>query len=73
MKLQNKVIKIGKRHYNYSRDDKNNEILTRKDKIGDKEIDVVIKNGNEENNEVINKYITDILSELYIRRKLKEM
>ena len=70
--MDKKQVQVGSRFYNYSKDKNNNTILSRKETLYDQEIDVVIKSGDSSSNEEINKYITDVLSELYIERKIKE-
>lgn len=51
----------------------NIEILTRKIKMGNKEIDLIIKNGDEENNEGINKLITKVLGDLYVEKMIEKL
>lgn len=67
------VIDIENKNYIVSKDEENNEILTRKIKMGNKEIDLVIKNGDEENNEGINKLITKVLGDLYVEKMLEKL
>lgn len=67
------IIDIENKDYIVSKDEENNEILTRKIKMGNKEIDLVIKNGDEENNEGINKLITKVLGDLYVEKMLEKL
>lgn len=67
------IIDIENKDYIVSKDEENNEILTRKIKMGNKVIDLVIKNGDEENNEGINKLITKVLGDLYVEKMLEKL
>lgn len=69
--MDKKQIRVGNRFYDYTKDENDNTVLKRKEMLEDKEIEIEIRSGNEVSREEINTYITDLLGNLYIERRLK--
>lgn len=67
----NKVI-IGNEQYDYYKDRNNKGVLSRKEKLNGKEINVVLKGDNDKDPESVEKFVIDMLSELYIQRMIKK-
>lgn len=67
----NKVI-IGNEQYDYYKDENNKGVLSRNEKLNGKEIKVVLKGDDDKNPKNVEKFVTDMLGELYIQRIIKK-
>lgn len=65
-------VLIGNDEYNYIKDGNNEERLTRNEIINGKNIEIVLKSGGNEDPKEIEKFITDVLSDLYIKKMMKK-
>ncbi len=70
--LKTKKVILGNEKYTYYENEKE-EILMRTHKSGTKEIKVILKSPHQSNTENIEKYIIEVLSDLYIQRNVQEL
>ena len=68
---ENEVL-LGKQKYTYRKDANGEETLSRNETINDKNIEIVLKNTPNQNTNEIEKFVTDVLSDLYIQRQIKK-
>lgn len=71
-KEERKVL-FGNEEYEYTKNNNGEEYLTRNERIGDQEISIVLKSTMPNNSKNIEKYIIDVLSDLYIQRNVKKL
>ena len=64
---------FGNEVYEYTKN-KNGEVYqTKNERVGDQEISIVLKSTMPNNSKNIEKYIIDVLSDLYIQRNVKKL
>ena len=68
---ENEVL-LGKQKYTYKKDVNGEETLSRNETINDKNIEIVLKNTPNQNTKEVEKFVTDVLSDLYIQRQIKK-
>lgn len=71
--METKEVILGKEKYTYYKNEKDEEMLMRTEKVDTKEIQVILKNSHQENTENIEKYIIEVLSDIYIQRNIKKL
>lgn len=71
--VERKKVELGKEEYEFIKMDNGEETLNKVEKIGKQPINVVIKNIGQDNSKDIEKYIIDVLSDLYIQRNVKKL
>ncbi len=71
-KEERKVL-FGNEEYEYTKNNNGEEYLTRNERIGNQEISIVLKSTMPNNSKNIEKYIIDVLSDLYIQRNVKKL
>lgn len=69
---ENEVL-LGEQKYIYRKDEKGEESLSRNETINDKNIEIVLKNTQNQNTKDVEKFIIDVLSDLYIQRQIKKL
>lgn len=67
-----KKVLIGNQEYIYKKDCNGETILSRNVKIENRDIEIILRSGGDRNAKDIGKFVIDVLSDLYIKRKLKE-
>ena len=70
--LEQKSVLFGNDKYEYVKTKDGKEQLVRSENIGKQKINVVIKNVTQTNSDELEKYIIDVLSDLYIQRNVKK-
>ncbi len=70
--LEQKSVLFGNDKYEYVKTKDGREQLVRSENIGKQKINVVIKNVAQTNSDELEKYIIDVLSDLYIQRNVKK-
>ena len=68
---ENKML-IGGTEYTIKKNDKGEELLSRNEIINNKNTEIILKFDDNGNSKDTEKYITDILSELYIEKMIKK-
>ena len=71
MGKENKVL-IGGIEYAIKKNYKGEKLLSRNEIINDKNTEIILKFDNDGKSKDVEKYITDILSELYIEKMIKK-
>lgn len=71
--LEQKSVLFGNDKYEYVKTKDGSEQLVRSENIGKQKINVVIKNVAQTNSDELEKYIVDVLSDLYIQRNVKKI
>ncbi len=71
--LEQKSVLFGNDKYEYVKTKDGREQLVRSENIGKQKINVVIKNVAQTNSDELEKYIIDVLSDLYIQRNVKKI
>ena len=71
--LEQKSVLFGNDKYKYVKTKDGREQLVRSENIGKQKINVVIKNVAQTNSDELEKYIIDVLSDLYIQRNVKKI
>lgn len=69
--IERKKVLFGNETYEYIKNKNNEESLTKVETIGKQKINIVLKNVSKDNSNEIEKYIIDVLSDLYIQRNVK--
>ena len=69
---QNSVL-LGSEKYEYIKTNDGAEQLIKSEDIGKRKINIVIKNTTQTNTEELEKYIIDVLSDLYIQKNIKRI
>lgn len=69
--IERKKILFGNETYEYIKNKDNEELLIKAETIGKRKINIVLKSVAKDNSKEIEKYITDVLSDLYIQRNIK--
>ena len=70
---EGKKVLFGNEEYEYTKNNNGEEYLTRNERIGNQEISIVLKSTMPNNSKNIEKYIIDVLSDLYIQRNVKKL
>lgn len=70
--LEQKSVLFGNDKYEYVKTKDGREQLVRSENIGKQKINVVIKNVAQTNSDELEKYIIEVLSDLYIQRNVKK-
>lgn len=70
--LEQKSVLLGNDKYEYVKTKDGREQLVRSENIGKQKINVVIKNVAQTNSDELEKYIIEVLSDLYIQRNVKK-
>lgn len=69
--IERRKVLLGNETYEYIKNKNNEESLTKVETIGKQKINIVLRNVSSNNSNEIEKYITDVLSDLYIQRNIK--
>ncbi len=69
---ENEVL-LGNQKYIYRKDTAGEETLSRNEVINNKNIEIVLKSTPNQNTKNVEKFITDVLSDLYIQRQIKKL
>lgn len=69
--IERKKVLLGNETYEYIKNKNNEESLVKAETIGKQKINIVLKSVAKDNSNEIEKYITDVLSDLYIQRNIK--
>ena len=70
---EGKKVLFGNEEYEYAKNKNGEEYLTKNERVGDQEISIVLKSTMPNNSKNIEKYIIDVLSDLYIQRNVKKL
>jgi len=65
-------VMFGNDEYTYSVNSKGEKILSRTEKLGNKDIEVILKGCPDSNSKEVEKFVVDVLSKVYIERHLKK-
>lgn len=71
--LEQKSVLLGSEKYEYIKTNDGAEQLIKSEDIGKQKINIVIKNTTQTNTEELEKYIIDVLSDLYIKKNIKRI
>lgn len=71
--LEQKSVLLGSEKYEYIKTNDGTEQLIKSEDIGKRKINIVIKNTTQTNTEDLEKYIIDVLSDLYIQKNIKKI
>ena len=71
--LEKKSVLLGSEKYEYIKTNDWAEQLIKSEDIGKRKINIVIKNTTQTNTEELEKYIIDVLSDLYIQKNIKRI
>lgn len=71
--LEKKSVLLGSEKYEYIKTNDGVEQLIKSEDIGKRKINIVIKNTTQTNTEELEKYIIDVLSDLYIQKNIKRI
>ena len=71
--LEQKSVLLGSEKYEYIKTNDGAEQLIKSEDIGKRKINIVIKNTTKTNTEELEKYIIDVLSDLYIQKNIKRI
>lgn len=71
--LEKKSVLLGSEKYEYIKTNDGAEQLIKSEDIGKRKINIVIKNTTQTNTEELEKYIIDVLSDLYIQKNIKRI
>ena len=71
--LEQKSVLLGSEKYEYIKTNDGAEQLIKSEDIGKRKIYIVIKNTTQTNTEELEKYIIDVLSDLYIQKNIKRI
>lgn len=71
--LEQKSVLLGSEKYEYIKTNDGAEQLIKSEDIGKQKINIVIKNTTQTNTEELEKYIIDVLSDLYIQKNIKRI
>ncbi len=71
--LEQKSVLLGSEKYEYIKTNDGAEQLIKSEDIGKRKINIVIKNTTQTNTEELEKYIIDVLSDLYIKKNIKRI
>lgn len=71
--LEQKSVLLGSEKYEYIKTNDGAEQLIKSENIGKRKINIVIKNTTQTNTEELEKYIIDVLSDLYIQKNIKRI
>lgn len=66
-------VKLGNEEYDYIRNKNGEECLKKLEDVGNQKISVILKTNGQDNSKDIEKYIIDVLSDLYIQRNVKKL
>lgn len=70
--IAEKVV-LGNEKYDFIRNKNGEEYLKKIENVGNQKISVILKTKGQENSKDIEKYIIDVLSDLYIQRNVKKL
>lgn len=70
--IEESKILLGNDEYTYRKNSDGTEILSRIEKINNNDIEIIINSCTNENTEDVEKFIIDVLSDLYIQRNIKK-
>lgn len=71
--MEEKDVLLGNEKYKYLKTRDGQETLNTVQNIGKQQIDVVLRATGQSNSKDIEKYIIDVLSDLYIKRNLEKL
>ena len=71
--LEQKSVLLGSEKYEYIKTNDGAEQLIKSENVGKRKINIVIKNTTQTNTEELEKYIIDVLSDLYIQKNIKRI
>lgn len=66
-------VVLGNEKYDFIRNKNGKEYLKKIENVGNQKISVILKTKGQENSKDIEKYIIDVLSDLYIQRNVKKL
>ncbi len=69
--IEEREVLLGNQKYIYKKDKNGEETLSKNETIDNKNIEIVLKNTPNQNTKEVEKFITDVLSDLYIQRQIK--
>ncbi len=69
--IERKKVLFRNETYEYIKNKNNEESLIKTETIRNKKINIVLKSVSKDNSKKVEKYITDVLSDLYIQRNIK--
>ena len=71
--IERKNVLLGDENYEYIKNENGEEQLNKVENVGKQKINVILKNESQGNTKEIEKYIIDVLSDLYIQRNVKKL
>ena len=71
--IERKNVLLGDENYEYIKNKNGEEQLNKVENVGKQKIKVILKNRSQGNTKEIEKYIIDVLSDLYIQRNVKKL
>lgn len=71
--IERKNVLLGDENYEYIKNENGEEQLNKVENVGKQKINVILKNESQGNTKEIEKYIIDVLSDLYIQRNVKNL
>ncbi len=71
--IERKNVLFGNEKYEYAKNEKGEEQLSKTENVGKQKINVILKNVSQGNSKEIENYIIDVLSDLYIQRNVKKL
>ncbi|MBE5820812.1 MAG: hypothetical protein E7310_08460 [Clostridiales bacterium] len=69
---ENKIM-LGNDEYTYRKNSDGTETLSRIEKVNNNDIEIIINSCTNENTEEVEKFVIDVLSDLYIQRNIKNL
>lgn len=66
-------VVLGNEKYDFIRNKNGKEYLKKIENVGNQKISVILKTKGQENSKDIEKYIIDVLSDLYIQKNVKKL
>ncbi len=71
--IERKNVLLGNENYEYIKNEKGEEYLSKIENVGKQKVNVILKNVSQDNSKEIENYIIDVLSDLYIQRNVKKL
>lgn len=70
--IKESKVMLGNDEYNYRRNSDGTETLSKIEKINNNDIEIIINGGNNENTVEVERFVIDVLSDLYIQRNAEK-
>lgn len=70
--IKESKVMLGNDEYNYRRNSDGTETLSKIKKINNNDIEIIINGGSNENTVEVERFIIDVLSDLYIQRNAEK-